>query len=465
MARSKIYFVCQSCGYRSGKTLGRCPDCGTWNAFVEETVPSEPGGSRAPDRILKDLRGLDSASLVDLSEAVSLAEVEVLPDQRVSTTIPEFDRVLGGGIVRGSLVLVGGEPGIGKSTLMLQMAARLPMKTLYVSGEESLHQIKSRADRLGNGRQAMLVLAETNLTKILQAILKTKPAVVVIDSIQTLYREEIDSAPGSVSQVRECTALLMHLAKSRHVSIFLVGHVTKDGAIAGPKVLEHIVDTVLQFEGDQNHLFRILRAVKNRFGSTNEIGIFEMRDRGLVEIANPSELFLSERDGRHSGSVVVPLVEGSRVLLVEVQALASPSSYGMPQRTTSGFDVRRLQLLLAVLEKRCRVALGQSDVFLNIAGGLRADEPALDLGVAAAIASSANDILIDPHGAIIGEVGLGGEVRAVSHADRRLREAAKLGFSKIILPKSNLKDVEPIKDVRLIGVRRVDEAIRAMTEF
>lgn len=464
MARPKTQYVCQSCGYRSGKTLGKCPECGTWNSFVEESVVQDAGTSRAPDRIIRDLRSLDSSSLVDLSDPVSLAEVEVLPDQRVTTTIPEFDRVLGGGIVRGSLVLVGGEPGIGKSTLMLQMAAHLPMRTLYVSGEESLHQIKSRADRLGNGRHTMLALAETNLTKILQAILKHMPAVVVIDSIQTLYREEIESAPGSVSQVRECTALLMHLAKSRHVSIFIVGHVTKDGTIAGPKVLEHIVDTVLQFEGDQNHLFRILRAVKNRFGSTNEIGIFEMRDKGLVEIANPSELFLSERDARHSGCVVVPLVEGSRVLLVEVQALASPTNYGMPQRTTSGFDVRRLQLLLAVLEKRCRISLGQSDVFLNIAGGLRVDEPALDLGVASAIASSAKDVVIDPQCVMIGEVGLGGEVRAISHADRRLREASKLGFKKIILPKPNLKDVEAPPDVHLIGVRRLDEAIRVMTE-
>jgi DNA repair protein RadA/Sms len=461
MARVKSQFVCQSCGYKTPKTMGRCPECGQWNSFVEEVMSDKPL-SRSPDRFLSSLKRTDSSSFIDLSdEAQELEYIEIGADQRTSTGIAEFDRVLGGGIVRGSLVLVGGEPGIGKSTLMLQMAARLQQPTLYVSGEESAQQIKWRADRVAGGKPRVRVFTETNLSKIAQVILATKPTVVVIDSIQTLYREEIDSAPGSVSQVRECAALLMHLAKSRHVSIFLVGHVTKDGYLAGPKVLEHIVDTVLQFEGDQNHLFRILRAVKNRFGSTNEIGVFEMRESGLAEVANPSELFLAERHLHQTGSVVVPVVEGSRVLLVEVQALVSRTNYGMPQRTSSGFDLRRLQLLIAVLEKRARIPLGQSDVFLNVAGGLRIDEPAADLAVAVAIASSAGDFVVEPYAVMAGEIGLGGEVRAVSHAERRVREAVKMGFERAVLARSNLRDLA-IKEAQLVGVRRVEEAIEAM---
>ena len=463
MSKIKTQFVCQSCGYQSSKSLGKCPECETWNSFVEETSSAQPSSSRSPDKILSNFKHVDSSTYADLSEsAQTLDQIEVHADHRISTLIPEFDRVLGGGIVKGSLVLVGGEPGIGKSTLMLQMAAQLKQKTLYISGEESVYQIKSRAERIVAKTNNMLVFAETNMNKILQEIVQVKPQIVVIDSIQTLYRDEIESAPGSVSQVRECTALLMHLAKTRGISIFLVGHVTKDGTIAGPKVLEHIVDTVLQFEGDQNHLFRILRATKNRFGSTNEIGIFEMRDKGLIEISNPSELFLSERHLNQPGSVVVPVVEGSRVLLVEIQALVSPTSYGMPQRTTSGFDLRRLQLLIAVLEKRARIPLGQHDVFLNIAGGLKADEPALDLGVALAIASSCRDVMVDPYTVVMGEIGLGGEIRAVSFAERRMREAVKLGFENMVIPKSNTKDLAGMKEAKILGVRRLEEVFEAL---
>lgn len=464
MAKTKSYFVCQSCGYKSSKSLGRCPECMTWNSMVEEQSATESSSARTPDNILKQFGAMDASTYADFSETPqTLDRIEVRPDHRLVSGITELDRVLGGGIVKGSLVLVGGEPGIGKSTLLLQMAAYQRAKTLYVSGEESVQQIKSRAERIQAPHGGMLVVAETNLHKILQHILQIKPQVVVIDSIQTLYRDEMESAPGSVGQVRECTAILMHLAKTHGISIFLVGHVTKDGMIAGPKVLEHIVDTVLQFEGDTNHLFRILRAVKNRFGSTNEIGIFEMRQEGLAEVANPSELFLSERYLHHSGSVVTPVVEGSRVLLVEVQALASVTNYGMPQRTTSGFDLRRLQLLIAVLEKRARIPLGQYDVFLNIAGGLKTDEPAIDLAVALAVASSHRDFVVDPYTAVIGEIGLGGEVRAVSFAERRVREALKLGFETVILPKSNMKDVSFVSGVNLIGIRRIEEVLDVVT--
>ncbi|MCB0834512.1 MAG: DNA repair protein RadA [Bacteroidetes bacterium] len=460
MSKVKTLFVCQSCGYQASKYLGKCPECDKWNSFVEESASDESGSAKHHDQVIRNLKKIDSSTYVDLSESAQrLEEIQFQADHRTPTGILEFDRVLGGGLVKGSLVLVGGEPGIGKSTLMLQMAAHLKGDVLYVSGEESVYQIKSRAERLAASKVNMKILAETNLEKILQTILREKPQVVVVDSVQTLYREEIQSAPGSVSQVRECAALLMHLTKSQHISVFLVGHVTKDGTLAGPKVLEHMVDTVLQFEGDQHHLFRILRATKNRFGSTNEIGIFEMQDKGLIEITNPSELFLSERDVHHSGSVVVPVLEGSRVLLVEVQALASTTSYGMPQRTTSGFDLRRLQLLIAVLEKRARLPLGSSDIFLNIAGGLHVEEPAIDLGVALAISSSYQEKPMDPHTVVLGELGLGGEVRAVSHAERRVREAVKLGFNRVILPKGNLKDLPSMTGVTLVGIRRIDEAM------
>lgn len=437
--------------------MGRCPECEQWNSFAEEVVGEEKR-SRAPAQALSAFAGIDASTYTDLSEPESLATIEVQADHRTPSGIMELDHVLGGGIVQGSLVLVGGEPGIGKSTLMLQMAMRLRGDVLYVSGEESPRQIKSRADRVGQPHGHVRVLAETQVQKILTVVLQTRPAVVIIDSIQTLFRDDIESAPGSVSQIRESAALLMHAAKTTGISFFLIGHVTKDGILAGPKVLEHIVDTVLQFEGDPHHLFRMLRATKNRFGSTNEIGIFEMVEQGLREVANPSELFLSERNAATSGSVVVPIVEGSRVLLVEVQALVTPTTYGMPQRTASGFDARRLQLLIAVLEKRARIPLGQFDVFVNIAGGLKTDEPALDLGIALAIASGYNDIAIAPDTAVVGEIGLGGEVRAVSHCDRRVREARKLGFTRLLIPGSNLKDAGDA-----VGVRHIREAIERLT--
>ncbi len=457
MAKTRTYFVCQSCGYRSSKSMGRCPECEQWNTFVEEVIGEEKR-TRAPSHVLSALANVDASTFVDLSEPSSLESVAVQPDHRLPTTMVELDRVLGGGIVKGSLVLAAGEPGIGKSTLLLQMAMRIEQNVLYVSGEESLQQIKSRAERLGRRHRHVHVLAETQVQKILAHVMQQRPDVVVIDSIQTLYRDDIESAPGSVAQVRESAALLMHAAKATGVSFFLIGHVTKDGLIAGPKVLEHIVDTVLQFEGDQHHLFRILRATKNRFGSTNEIGIFEMRDNGLTEVANPSELFLAERSPELSGSVVVPIVEGSRVLLVEVQALVTPTTYGMPQRTASGFDMRRLQLLIAVLEKRACIPLGSFDVFVNIAGGLKVDEPAMDLGIALAIASGFREIPIGADTVVVGELGLGGEIRAVSHGDRRVREAAKLGFTRVIVPKSNLKDAGR----NAIGVRHLRDAIEAV---
>lgn len=461
MPKSKTQFVCQLCGYRSPKAMGKCPDCGAWNSLVEE-ISADLETMHAQEKMLKQFREIDSAAVTDLSEPVYLQDIALQVDHRTATGIAELDRVLGGGIVKGSVVLVGGDPGIGKSTLMLQMASAMKDDVLYVSGEESVQQIRSRADRIAPRADRLKVLAETNLGKITQILIRQRPAMVVIDSIQTLFREEIPSAPGSVSQVRECAALLMHIAKSMDITIFLVGHVTKDGTLAGPKVLEHIVDTVLQFEGDAGHLFRILRATKNRYGSTNEIGIFEMTGIGLEEVANPSELFLSERHADQSGSVVMPAVEGSRVLLVEAQALVSPTNYGIPQRTASGFDLRRLQLLIAVLEKRVRLPLGQSDVFMNIVGGLTVDEPAADLAVLCALASSYLDVPVDAQTAVIGEVGLGGEIRAVSNIERRVRESAKLGFGKIILPKSQIKDLGAIKDVQLVGCRRLEEVIQRL---
>ncbi len=428
--------------------------------MTEEIIRAEKD-KRTFGRSLGDMQLMTGDSVVDLSEPLDIGDVSLKPVERMSSGMPEFDRVLGGGIVSGSVVLVGGEPGIGKSTLMLQMAAGIDLDVLYVSGEESVRQIRSRAERLCPSPRKLKVLSETHLNRIVKLIMTHRPALVVIDSIQTMYREEIESAPGSISQVRECAALLMHVAKSLELSVFLVGHVTKDGSLAGPKVLEHIVDTVLQFEGDAHHLFRILRAAKNRFGSTNEIGIFEMQEKGLIEVANPSELFLSERQANQSGSVVAPTVEGSRVLLVEIQALVTPSNYGMPQRTVSGFDLRRLQLLIAILEKRAKIPLGHSDVFLNIVGGLQVDEPAADLGVVLAIASSYLDMPVEPKTAVMGELGLGGEIRAVSFTDRRIREAAKLGFDKLIVPATNIKDIQTANGIRVSGVRRIEEAIQA----
>lgn len=394
-------------------------------------------------------------------KAVPLGNIETIDDHRIPTRIEEFDRVLGGGIVLGSVVLLGGDPGVGKSTLMMQVASRLKNQiVLYISGEESARQIKMRAERLGlKAPEKFLVLAETNLDIISEVIDRATPEIIIVDSIQTMFRPGLESSPGSVGQVRESTAQYMQIAKTKSVPIFLVGHVTKEGVIAGPKVIEHMVDTVLQFEGERHYAYRILRAIKNRFGSTNEIGIFEMRDSGLQEVKNPSEVFLSERSLGASGSTVVASVEGTRPILIEVQSLVTPTSYGVPQRNTTGVDYRRLSLLLAVLEKRIGVAVGQYDVFVNIAGGVRVEEPAVDLGMAISIISSLRDTPTNPQSVAVGEIGLGGEVRTVSQIEKRVQEAAKLGFNRIVLPKNNLKGLTRNGGIELMGVEHVQQAV------
>jgi DNA repair protein RadA/Sms len=430
--KTKTIYVCQNCGFSAPRWTGKCPSCGEWNTMTEETQVKESAATSR--RVLPENRTNTR------SKPVLLTDVEQDNEERIMTGITELDRVLGGGIMRGSITLVGGDPGIGKSTLMLQMCARLgAAQPLYVTGEESLQQIKSRASRLSLDFTGLRVLAETNADEIVEAMRSNDVGVVIADSIQTMFRPSIESAPGSVAQVRECAALLMQAAKTLHKPVFLVGHVTKEGTIAGPKVLEHIVDTVLQFEGERIYSYRILRAAKNRYGSTNEIGVFEMSEDGLREVNNPSEVFLSQRNAGESGTAVVAAMEGSRPILVEVQALVTPSSYNVPQRSATGLDYRRLQMILAVLEKRLGLALGKHDVFVNIAGGLRLDDPAVDLGVAAAIMSSFRDIAIQADTALIGEIGLTGEVRAVVSIEQRVNEAQKLGFSSILLPEANMK--------------------------
>ncbi len=400
---------------------------------------------------------------VPLAVPKPISEVEIGEMPRIVTGAEELDRLMGGGIMRGSIVLVAGDPGIGKSTLMTELGRYLdPLTILYVSGEESARQVKLRAERLGAAMDNMLLLAETNAPAILEAIKDSLPDVVVIDSIQTLYDPDVSSAPGSVSQIRENAAALMQLTKRMNAATFLVGHVTRSGSIAGPRVLEHLVDTVLYFEGDRNHGYRMLRAVKNRFGSTNEIGVFEMTSAGLQQVLNPSEIFLSERQSGIAGSCVVCAVEGSRPLLVEVQALVSKTSYGVPQRTSAGFDPKRLQLLLAVLEKREGLALGGHDVFLNIAGGVRIEEPAADLGIAAAIASSLYDVPVDKYGVLIGEVGLGGEIRGVSRLETRLKECAKLGFERAIVPSKSLQGFVPPNNIEIVGVQTISEVLELL---
>jgi len=398
------------------------------------------------------------------STPVPITEVETTAGLRIITAIPELDRVLGGGIVPGSVVLVGGDPGIGKSTLMMQMAASLKQQTvLYITGEESLSQVRLRADRLiPVPHERVLLLAETNVDVVLQILDRAPADVIVVDSMQTMHHPQLESAPGTVSQVREVTTHFMRHAKARGVPVFLVGHMTKDGVIAGPRVVEHMVDAVLQFEGERHYAYRILRATKNRFGSTNEIGIFEMHDAGLREVADPSAVFLAERRPDASGSAVVAAMEGTRPLLVEVQALVAPTSYGVPQRTATGFDGRRLQMLLAVLEKRAGMRLGQYDVFVNVAGGVRVDEPAADLGTAIAVASSLRDVPVRADAAIVGEVGLGGEIRTIHHIEKRIAEAQKLGFKRIILPRNNAAQVRGGPNIGLIEVETIDEAMRAV---
>jgi DNA repair protein RadA/Sms len=453
MTKAKTHFVCQSCGYQVPKWLGRCPGCQEWNTFIEEQVVEE----KAPER---DLLGFEAGAI-----PTPLSEVVREEKDRLQIGIGEFDRVLGGGIVFGSVILVGGDPGIGKSTLLLQMMSCLASKgekVLYISGEESLQQTKMRAERLGVSSDGLFVVSETSLEKILQDIQTLKPSTVVVDSIQTIYSSDLPSTPGSISQVREASSRLLYLAKHLSIPIFLVGHVTKEGFIAGPKVLEHMVDTVLYIEGEATHAFRILRAVKNRYGSTNEIGVFEMKDSGLVEVLSPSEFFLSERTQPISGSVVMPSIEGSRPILIELQALVVPTPFGIPRRTAQGVDVNRVSLLVAVMEKRLGVHLNNQDIFLNIVGGMKVEEPATDLGVIAAIASNFKDKLIDPEIVVFGEVGLGGEVRGVNQPEVRVKEAARLGFKRCLLPKQNQEKMKGAKGIELIGIRTVPEAIKIL---
>lgn len=455
MAKIKSVYVCQDCGYESPKWMGKCPGCGAWNSMVEEIEDKT-----------KKLSSGSAAEFSISSKPLTLSEIEIDDEERYTTSIKEMDRVLGGGVVKGSLVLVGGDPGIGKSTLLLQVSKNIAgtgRRVLYVSGEESQKQIKLRAKRLDVGENSLYILAETNLSMIERYIEELKPDVAVIDSIQTIYRPELTSSAGSVGQVREVTSSLMRVAKGLGVSIFIVGHVTKDGAIAGPRVLEHMVDTVLYFEGERHHTYRILRAVKNRFGSTNEIGVFEMKGNGLEEVSNPSKMLLSGRPENVSGSVIVCSLEGTRPVLVEIQALTAATSFGMPRRMSTGIDYNRMLLLLAVLEKRVGMQLQTYDTYLNAAGGFRVDEPACDLGVACAVASSFRNIPINPNTIVIGEVGLTGEIRGVSFIEKRVVEAQKLGFEKCIIPKENLADID--KEMKLnIDVIPAENIYEALDE-
>ncbi len=446
MAKAKNTFVCQSCGYASPRWLGRCPECSAWNSFVEE---------RQGDKRLASFGG---------SEPLSLREITHGTHSRFSTGIGELDRVLGGGVVKGAVILIGGDPGIGKSTLIIQAMdnlSRLYGKVLYVSGEESPEQIKLRSLRLGITSDDIVIFSETLIESIIKQALTLRPKALVIDSIQTVYTEEILSAPGSVGQIRESAAKLMFLAKKTGIPVFIIGHVTKEGTIAGPRVLEHIVDTVLYFEGDSGHTYRILRTIKNRFGSTNELGIFEMTDEGLKEVLNPSEILLSERPVDASGSAVVPSMRGTRPLLVEIQALVSPTPFGMPRRTTMGIDPNRTNILLATLEKKAGLLFGAMDVFVNVAGGIKVPEPAADLGLVAALISSFRDRPIGHEIVFFGEVGLSGEVRAVSQSEARLKEASKVGFKRAFIPVTNKERLRIEDTIETIGIRN----IREMLEF
>ena len=445
-------FICQNCGHQSPKWLGKCPECGEWNSLVEERAAPRKSASRSGFK-LREVK------------AVTYAEIESHDDVRTPSGVTEFDRVLGGGIVAGTLVLIGGDPGIGKSTLLLQVADKLSTAgtvVLYISGEESERQIKLRGERLKIDAKNLYLLPETNLENIFHEVERLKPGAIIVDSIQTVFSALIESAPGSVSQVREVAHQFLLLAKNRSLPVFLIGHITKDGSIAGPRTLEHIVDTVLYFEGERHHNHRIVRATKNRFGAANEVGIFEMTATGLMPVANPSKMFLQERPLNVAGSVVTACMEGTRPLLVEIQALVSGAKYGTGRRMTQGVDQNRVALLLAMLEKRVGLQVGGDDVFVNIAGGLEVDEPAADLGVVAAIASSFKNSPIDAHTAVFGEVGLTGEVRGTMQAAVRAREAQALGFQKIVIPSSNTAGLERLLGVKVVGVRSVDEALQEL---
>ncbi|HLA64841.1 MAG TPA: DNA repair protein RadA, partial [Rhodothermales bacterium] len=448
-------YVCQSCGHESPRWAGQCTGCGEWNTLVEEAAPTAAAVPATARRASAATRGGP--------RPLALPDVEVEDQPRLKTGLKELDRVLGGGAMRGSLTLVAGDPGVGKSTLMTELARRLPEATvLYVSGEESPQQVKLRARRMGITGERLFLLPETDVEAIAAAAHEIQPDLLIVDSIQTVYRADVQSAPGSVAQVRESAATLLTLTKTLPTTTFLVGHVTKDGAVAGPRVLEHLVDAVLYFEGDRHHTYRILRSVKNRFGAAHELGVFEMKEEGLVEVENPSALFLAERDFGRSGSAVVATMEGTRPLLVEVQALVSPTAYGTPQRTATGFDPRRLQVLLAVLEKREGMRFSTQDVFLNVAGGVRLDEPAVDLAVALAVASSFRDVPCDSGAVAVGEVGLGGEVRGVGRLGPRMAEARHLGFERLVLPRTNMKGLQPPKGLELVPVSRLSEALEAV---
>lgn len=453
MAKTKTVYVCQNCGVDSPKWIGKCPSCGEWNTYVEEIISRE-----TTSKI--QMAGVE----LTRQKPILISEVETDEEIRFDTSSNELNRVLGGGLVPGSLVLIGGEPGIGKSTLVLQVVLNLKGKrTLYISGEESVKQLKMRAERLKFANPDCYIVSETSLEQIYVHIQNIHPDVVIVDSIQTVSTETIESSPGSVSQVRECAASLLKFCKTTGIPVILIGHITKEGSIAGPKVLEHIVDTVLQFEGDQNYMYRILRSIKNRFGSTSELGIFEMQQNGLREVSNPSELLLSQNHEGLSGVAIASAIEGIRPFLIEVQALVSSAAYGTPQRSCTGFDLRRLNMLLAVLEKRAGFKIAQKDVFLNIAGGIKVNDPAIDLAVISAILSSNVDIAIEKHVCVAGEVGLSGEIRPINRIEQRIHEAEKLGFKKMIIPEYNLKSIDISKlTIELIQVKKVEEAFRVL---
>lgn len=456
MAKTKTVYICSNCGADSPKWIGKCPNCGEWNTYVEETVVKESPAAR---------RGAAAFSTSTKPRPVLLRDISAEKEERLDMKDEELNRVLGGGLVRGSLVLIGGEPGIGKSTLILQTVLKLPeLRVLYVSGEESSKQLKMRADRIDPDNQNCLILCETNLEQIFAHVENVKPDLLVVDSIQTVFTENVESSPGSITQVRECSAAILKYAKESGVPVLLIGHINKEGSIAGPKVLEHIVDTVLQFEGDQHYMYRILRSIKNRFGSTAELGIYEMRQDGLRQVSNPSELLLTQNHEGLSGVAIAAAIEGIRPFLIETQALVSTAVYGTPQRSATGFDIRRMNMLLAVLEKRAGFKLAQKDVFLNIAGGLRVNDPAIDLAVLSAILSSSLDISIETGVCMAGEIGLSGEIRPVNRIEQRIMEAEKLGFSRIIIPFNNLKgfNASPKSRIEIVQVRKVEEAFRQL---